>query len=172
MNPSPSLVDRQLPVQSGARLSPDGVYRYALTRVLCPIAEPVVCWIMLNPSKADALTDDPTVRRCMQFSRNWDFGAMIVVNLFALRSTDPVELQRYTDPVGPENQYWLGKAVALSSRVVCAWGEHGGLYGRDVQVLRFLRFIGETPYCLGTTRQGRPRHPVRLAYSTKLQVLA
>lgn len=153
---------------SGALISADGVYRYSLTRTFSPLTDPTVCWIMLNPSKADAHRDDATVRRCIGFSRQAGFGAMMIVNLFALRSTYPYELTRVEDPVGPENDFWIRHVSELCNQVICAWGDRGSLLGRDKQVLEALHKLGRYPYCLGKTKSGNPRHPVRLPYSTKL----
>lgn len=86
-------------VESDARLSPCGLYRYTLTRTW-DATKPRACWIGLNPSTADASEDDPTIRRMCGFADAWKCGGIIVVNLFALRATDPKELRRVKDPVG------------------------------------------------------------------------
>lgn len=155
--------------QRGADLSECGTYRYRLWRIWDP-ALARICWIMLNPSTADALLDDATVRRCVGFSRAWGYGSLEVVNLFALRSTDPRALRSHPDPVGPENDLAIESAVRRSLRVVAAWGNHGWIGGRDEIVRDRLRRLGVDPYHLGLTKQGRPRHPVRLAKSTELQL--
>src|SRR5262245_38555366 len=85
-----------------AVFSPCRKYRYSLTRIW-DAERPNVMFVGLNPSTADDQVDDPTVRRCIGFARKWRFGGMIIVNLFAYRSTDPNRLQEILDPVGPEN---------------------------------------------------------------------
>jgi len=151
----------------GAELSPDGVYRYELTRRWS--AAPRDVWIMLNPSTADAELDDPTVRRCISFSRSWGAGAISVVNLFALRATNPDELLRHPDPIGSSNDGAIAKAVSVArahdGRVLAAWGGHAmaghrGLHVRDL--------VGGPLQCLGTTRSGNPRHPLYVRGSTEL----
>jgi hypothetical protein len=104
-----------------ARISECGRYRYTLMRRWG--AKPGgLTWIMLNPSTADAEQDDPTIRRCMTFTQKFGYDSMVVVNLFALRATDPRELLDAEDPLGPENGIWVRKACHQGALVVAAWG--------------------------------------------------
>jgi hypothetical protein len=86
--------------ERAAVLSECGRYRYVLTRTwdhdLAACA-----FIGLNPSTADAHEDDPTIRRCIRFARDWGHGGLIMLNLFAWRSTDPRGLLDAIFPVGP-----------------------------------------------------------------------
>src|SRR4051812_17109287 len=109
--------------QRGALLSDDGLYRYRLWRIWEELA-PVMVWVMLNPSTADADVDDPSIRKCVGFAKANGCGGIIVVNLFAWRATDPKELRAVADPVGPENDAhirWAVKAPLLAT-VVAGWG--------------------------------------------------
>jgi hypothetical protein len=99
------------PEPSGATFDPTGAYRYALWRVWDGNRPPLV-FVMLNPSIADAERDDPTIRRCLGFACAWGYGALTVVNLFALRATCPHTLRRAADPVGPDNDEHLRAALA------------------------------------------------------------
>lgn len=144
--------------KSAAGLSPDGMYRYWLRRTWNE-DKPVVCFIMLNPSTADAHVDDATIRRCVGFAKSWGYGALSVVNLFAYRATDPKELSKAADPIGPENDVCI-EATTLNRRVVCAWGCGGELKGRAKEVLESLRRREIDVRCLGTTKDGHPRHPL------------
>ena len=140
-----------------ATLSADRTYRYLLTRRWDD--GPVMTWIMLNPSTADADTDDPTIRRCTGFARREGCGAICVVNLFALRATDPRELRTSPDPVGPDNDSFLLERTRAGS-VVAAWGSHGSLNGRSRAVAALL-VAAEVPLlALGVTSSGEPRHPL------------
>lgn len=145
----------------------EGAYRYRLMR-RWGAPEPRVCWVMLNPSTADASADDPTIRRCLDFSASWGYGALEVVNLFALRSTDPRSLARDEDPVGPRNDASILAAATLEQTlVVCAWGASGTLLGRDQSVLALLRSRGVQLHYLALTKGGHPGHPLYLPRTTK-----
>jgi hypothetical protein len=156
-----------------AIMSPDGVYRYSLTRQLSsrPGRLKHCTWIMLNPSTATAEIDDPTIRRCIGFATSWECHALTVVNLFALRATDPTELAAHADPVGPENDGYIITAANLGGIVVAAWGVHGILHGRDRVVRDLMKRYGHELRCLGTTQGGFPRHPLYVKGDTQLVLL-
>jgi hypothetical protein len=146
-------------MKSTAIISEDGIYRYELTREWDEGRHAL--WIMLNPSTADASQDDPTIRRCISFSQRWGFGGLRVCNLFALRATDPKELLGCPDPVGPENDDYILKNAELASCVHLAWGTKGALKGRAEAVVQLLRATGrQYLLCLGTTKDGHPKHPL------------
>ena len=142
-------------------------YRYLLTRRWDDPTGPNVLWIMLNPSTADETEDDPTIRKCVGFSKLWGCSALSVVNLFALRSTDPRKLYTAKNPVGPENNEWIRNVVKTASFVVIAWGARGSFMDRDYSVLSILKAAGVEVFCLGTTKSGEPKHPLYISYSTK-----
>lgn len=133
-------------------------YRYRLWRRWSN--EPKLTYILLNPSTATADVDDPTVGRCHARAMREGFGAFEVVNLFALRSTDPKVLRLSVDPVGPLNDSAILDACADAGRIVCAWGKHGSYLGRDSSVLALLdtRLL----HCLGRNKDGTPKHPLYL----------
>lgn len=149
-------------VGATATFSQGHTYRYALTR-RWDLTRPLAVFVMLNPSTADAFADDPTIRRCISFARSWTAGGLLVLNLFGLRATDPQVLRRHPDPVGPDNDLVIAERLADNEPVgpvICAWGTRGTLNGRADQVLRLLRGYGVRPLCLGTTKDGHPRHPL------------
>lgn len=146
-------------MHGSAVFSEDRVYRYRLEREWDTVL-PKLAWMMLNPSTADAEQDDPTIRRCIGFARDWGYGGIVVVNVYALRATDPRELARYPDPVGPENDREI--VDVMSSYVnVAAWGTKA-LGDDSVQMSRLLREKRSLfpAYCLGLTKGGHPRHPL------------
>ena len=144
---------------SGAAFSADRMHRYVLTRTW-DTGCPAMTWIMLNPSTADAMKDDPTIRRCVRFAQREDYGGISVVNLFALRTTDPRVLARDGDPLGLSNDLFIDMHARPGSLVVAAWGAHGTLCGRAADVSYRLTAAGVTLKCLGVTKDGHPRHPL------------
>jgi hypothetical protein len=142
---------------AGAVFNEPRTHRYLLERHWLP--GPVVTWIMLNPSTAGAVADDPTIRRCARLARREGCGGMRVVNLYALRATDPRELRRHPDPIGSRNDQFIEEQTR-DSLVVAAWGAHGALNDRGHEVGRRLAAAGIHLHCLGVTSAGHPRHPL------------
>jgi hypothetical protein len=158
-----------------AYITPDGRYRYHLRRQLAddPTA-PAMVFIMLNPSTADATTDDATIRRCKGFAEREGYGALEVVNLFAWRATDPQELRTVPDPVGPDNDRHILAAATRAGTVVAGWGAYVlslGMVGaeRVGWVAGKLERAGVQLCCLGISGAGQPRHPLMLRADAPLQ---
>ncbi|MHB8595182.1 MAG: DUF1643 domain-containing protein [Ktedonobacteraceae bacterium] len=149
---------------SGAVFDKTNTYRYALWRAWS-LDHPQITFIMLNPSTADAQRNDPTISRCIAFAQCWGFGALEVVNLFAYKATHPSDLLKAANPVGEENDRFLLQALSRSSCLVAAWGTKGTLLARDKQVLQLLGHWRQV-YCLGTTRDGHPLHPLYVSRNT------
>jgi len=144
-------------MKATAIFSPDRKFRYFLTRTWDANA-PLVAFICLNPSTADEFHDDPTVRRCLAYARDWGYGGLLVANLFALRTTDPRGLRKVHDPVGPDNDTWIKRAAARSDLCIAAWGNGGRLHGRGRIVRNMLPHL----HCLGVNHSGEPAHPLYL----------
>lgn len=146
-------------------------YRYSLKR-WWSVDFPQITFIMLNPSRADELHNDPTIRRCIDFAYVWGFGSLEVVNLFAYCTSNPTELLRVNDPIGKDNDHFLIQAVANAHFTVIAWGTQGTLLDRNRHVLDLLAQT-ENLYCLGHTKEGHPRHPLYLKkYTTLVRIPA
>lgn len=143
---------------TGAIFSECRTYRYALWRRWGEGA--AALFIGLNPSTADEARDDPTIRRCIRFARDWGHDAVVVVNLFAYRATDPRNLIGLADPIGPDNDLALAQCHDVAAITVAAWGVNGRLNDRADAVMRWLDPIGKPLHCLGTTKDGHPRHPL------------
>ena len=150
--------------ENDAVISPDGKYRYKLTRSLGK-SELSAAFILLNPSTADDTEDDQTVKRCTYFARKFGFGRIAVYNLFAYRATLPMDLFGYEEPIGPENDKYLLESVRYD-KIIAAWGDHGNHLGRDKIVLNLLKYT--KIFCLGKTKSGSPRHPLYLSKNTEL----
>lgn len=172
---SGGVVAGETPIETkmAAVLSPCGRYRYRLIRAW-DHSLPMVTWVMLNPSTADAQRDDLTLTKCQGFARRWGFGGVVVINLYAWRETDPAKLVAHAaagvDVVGPENDLHLRAVLTGAHLVVCAWGAHPIARARVAAVLAMVPG-GVACECLGRTAEGAPRHPSRLAYATPREVL-
>ena len=155
-----------------AIISPDGKYRYRLWRDLGGYSlSHSVCFVMLNPSTADATEDDPTIRRCIGFARRFGYNHLSVVNLFAYRATNPSMLLEVgpREAIGPDNDRHIVDAVCGAHGVICAWGNRGSLGNRGEEVLKLIRAQGVEPECLGTTKIGQPAHPLYLSNTLLLK---
>ena len=147
-----------------AVFSPCDTYRYALGREWAS-GNGTLNFLMLNPSTADSVKNDPTVERCEQRARKMGFRRLIVTNLFAFRSTDPKWLRLIGDPVGPENDRFILAAAKESRMVIAAWGDHGKLFGRSSAVRAMLS--GVNLHALKLNASGEPKHPLYCSYETK-----
>jgi hypothetical protein len=140
--------------------SPDRSHRYTLIHRWDELLNPDhgIAWICLNPSTADENQLDPTLRRIRDFSATWGYSFFVMLNLFAWRATQPADMKRTADPIGPDNDrliaHWSGKV----DRVMLGWGEHGAHLGRDQQVLAYLD--RSKTFCLERNASGQPKHPL------------
>lgn len=163
------LFDTPTAMYRGAVISDCGIYRYSLIRRWADDG-PVATFLMLNPSVADAEKDDNTIRRDIGFARAWGCAAMVALNLYAFRATQPRVLWTAIDPVGPENDAFLSRyAQRASDRgwpLIAAWGAHA----RPDRVAAVLALPGMTALqALGVTKSGAPRHPLYVKADAPLQ---
>lgn len=149
--------------RSTATFSPCRNYRYCLFR-LWNSNKPTILFIGLNPSTADETTDDPTIRRCINFAKEWGYGSLFMGNLFAKRSTDPKKLKIFADPIGKENDNCLKQMALQSTMIVAMWGSMGSFLSRGIEVRKLFPKL----YILGLTHNKQPKHPLYLPSSTKL----
>lgn len=139
-------------------------YRYSLTRIWDPKGQRAL-FVMLNPSTATEVQNDPTVERCERRARALGFGAFQVTNIFAWRDTDPRKMRAATDPVGPQNDTTILDGVAWADQIIAAWGAHGAHLDRGARVESLLRATGKGAHHLGLTKHGHPKHPLYIAYA-------
>lgn len=144
-----------------ARLSDCRTFRYELHRRWGP--GPMVAFIGLNPSTADETEDDPTIRRCIRYARDWGYDALCMVNLFAFRATDPTVMKKQTDPVGPDNLATLKRVSTEARMLIAAWGTHGVHLGQGAKIAKELPRL----HCLSKTSAGFPGHPLYLKADLK-----
>ena len=151
---------------SDAFFSKDRKHRYALWRVWNNNL-PKVLFIGLNPSTADEVKDDPTIRRCINYAKDWGYGGYIMGNIFAYRSTDPKNLKLTNNPIGIDNNSWLIKLHSEASLTIGAWGNHGKYLDRGREVINLIDDL----YCLRVTKEGHPSHPLYLPGNLKPIIL-
>lgn len=144
-------------------------YRYSLTRTW-DSAKGSVLFVMLNPSTATEIQNDPTVERCERRARALGFGGFTVCNIFAWRDTDPFAMRRAAAPIGPENDAAIRAAAAQAQQIVAAWGTHGAHLDRGPEVEILLRATGRPLTHLGLSKAGHPKHPLYISYATEPMV--
>ncbi len=137
-------------------------YRYQLSREWDDQL-PKVAFVGLNPSTADHRVDDPTIRRCISFARDWGYGGMIIVNLFAYRTPYPEELKQADDPVGPRNTFYLNKVFNETEIQVAIWGNDGTFLGRAEKYKNRFRPL----HAIKINQSGEPAHPLYLKKQMK-----
>ena len=151
---------------AGAVFSKCRRWRYLLWRCWDE-SKPVANFLMLNPSTADEFQLDPSCTRARKYAERWGFGALVVTNIFAWRSTDPSALRMVENPVGRGNDRAIVQAATTAKLVVCAWGEHGAHLGRGDAVLGMLRQHAVAPHSLRLNASGHPAHPLYLPGSLR-----
>lgn len=148
-------------------------YRYLLTRVWDDTGRRAL-FVMLNPSTATEIQNDPTVERCERRARALGFGAFRVTNIFAWRDTDPKLMRAAEDPIGPENDAALVSSatdwIRPGDQIICAWGAHGDHLDRGNTVKTLLRNTGKPLFTLGLTKSGHPKHPLYIGYDQQPSV--
>mgnify|MGYP000480588151 CR=1 FL=1 len=148
-------------------------WRYRLSQIWDE-DKPALYWLMLNPSTADELKNDPTVERCERRARMWNYGGSVVFNIFAYRATDPKDMRACADPVGPDNDMWIKRLAAQSHDIdiVAGWGEHGAHLNRGEAVLDIFRAAQGRITALKINASGHPAHPLYIPYKAQPKPLA
>ncbi|RKD75223.1 hypothetical protein ATL39_0921 [Sinobaca qinghaiensis] len=145
----------------------DRTYRYSL-KCIWDDQKDIVTFIMLNPSVADADLCDPTLKRCMNFSKSWGYGGMNILNLYALISTNPKGLKLHNDPIGPENDKHLFEALKNTDKIVLACGQsYKGVKNRITNIMSLIN--DQEIYCIDTTVKNIPKHPLYLKGNSVLK---
>ena len=143
-----------------ATVSDNQLYRYQLTRIW-DTSLPLVMFICLNPSTADHNNDDPTILKCINYASKWGYGGLVMGNLFAYRATEPLDMRKAKDPIGPLNNHHLKLMSNQVDKIVCGWGNHGKHLGRDEEVISMFDKL----YAMKINITGSPAHPLYLKQS-------
>ena len=138
-------------------------YRYSLT---IDGPDDLCCFVGLNPSTADEFVDDPTVRRCRNFARDWGYGGLVMLNAYGFRSTDPKGLLTIDDPVGSGNDDAMIEWFARSPRILLAWGRHADP-ARAARIHELLAPHRSKCVALVKNKGSRPTHPLYVAANTQ-----
>ena len=152
-------------LERDAVISDCGQYRYLLRRTWDHDRMRAL-FVMLNPSTADADIDDPTIRSCGRLCRSWGYGSFEVVNLFGWRATDPKDLAKAADPIGPKNDHIAVLAISRCDVTICAWGAHVMAEKRASPMQRLIECHQPAAFCLGKTKSGAPKHPLYIKTGT------
>ena len=126
-----------------------------------------VVFVGLNPSTADDSVNDATTRRCISIAKDLGFGSLTLVNLFAVRSTDPKALKRFVDPIGIGNHEILNKHSRDSSIKIAMWGNYGTYLQRDV----YARELFSELHCFRITKENQPSHVLYLPKEIEIRKL-
>lgn len=156
-------------LERDAVISACGKYRYLLRRTW-DAKLPRALIVMLNPSTADAEIDDPTIRSCIRLCRALGYGSFEVVNIFGLRATDPDELRKAEDPIGPMNERTVCAAVLRCDICIVAWGAYPPAQEKSIWLRNWIRSHRPAIYCFGKTKAGAPKHPLYIKSGTQLEV--
>lgn len=151
-----------------AIISKDELYRYLLFRYISePNLTGILGYIMLNPSTADAFTDDQTILRCKRRAMRLGYYGIYVGNLYAYRTVDPQELKKTGYLVGPKNDHYIQVMASKCSRIIVGWGNHAQPE-RAKQVMELLTSSPAGIYHLGMNKTGQPKHPLYTGYNIKM----
>ena len=150
-----------------AIISEDRKYRYSLTRE-DPYARKDafsnLLFVMLNPSTADDQKDDPTLRKCIGFMHRWNYRNLEVVNLFAVRASDPTYIKCVSDPIGPDNLVAQTNALRKAHKVIVGWGRNGYYLDADRKFCELANSLDVPIYAIRINLSGSPAHPLYIPY--------
>ncbi len=144
-------------------------YRYSLVHVIDPLIgtrERLAMFIGLNPSKGDEAKLDPTLQIVRNLTIMHGCDHFVMTNLFAFCATEPKDMLRQLDPIGPENDKTLHRWAKKAAVIICCWGADGDHLRRDAKVTAALSKYELR--CLALTSKGAPHHPLRLRRTNQL----
>lgn len=158
-------------ISSGADFSECKKYRYKLWRVW-DTKRPLLYFILMNPSTADEVKNDPTIERQCRRAKSLGFGGVIILNCGAIRETDSKKAWSDSDPVGPANVETITREVERNPEAIfiAGWGKPARSCGADRHILDLFRRLGHPLWCLGVNKDGSPKHPLYVGYDVPMQI--
>lgn len=156
--------------------SEDNVYRYAIGRAWDPepsepwdTVRPVFSVTAINPSKARHDVDDPTLDKLVHYAKQEGCGSLLLRNLAAYSSTDPDELGKVQDPIGPRNHEVLAFDPLFAMRVA-AWGNFPSKRVRQrlLSSVNLVKTVSRGLHVFGFNKTGEPKHPLYLKNATRV----
>lgn len=142
-------------MKTDAIFSPCRQYRYAYYNEW-DASKPKVMFIGLNPTDMDENQSNPTLRRCINFAKDWGYGGLYVTNLFARLALTPEQLKIAQEPIGQENNDWLIKLAKECDLIIAAWGNDGKHLNRSAEMKQLIPKM----MCLKINQSGEPAHPL------------
>lgn len=150
---------------SDAGISSCKRFRWWLYRDIIPTIQKdygLIVWVMMNPSTADHSKNDPTINRIMAYSRGWGYSGLLVLNIYAIRSTQQANIK---GQVGSRNDWWLSTIFEFARKkdvpIVCAWGVKHKDRGDEVRSI--AKRVGKKLLCLELSTNAEPKHPLYLS---------
>lgn len=150
---------------SGAVFDYSRSYRFLLWRFWDD--RPRMLLIGLNPSTANEISEDPTIRRGMGFAHRWGYGGMYWCNVLPYCSTDPKRLTSAV-AVHKANIPAIQMAHGLSVLTVCCWGDGIELAENGREIAEHVKELVQPAMCFGLTQKGNPTHPLYLKGNSEL----
>jgi hypothetical protein len=151
-------------LESGAVFSTCQRYRQLLYRKWADTtAKPgYVLWIGMNPSTADGSVDDPTVFKERKFTVRFGYAEYRKCNVMDYRATKPkMLLGEGVEPCSPDNLPEIIRQAEGAAMVILAFGApHKRLRKYGEGVIAALRERKIDLYCINTTKDGLPSHPL------------
>jgi hypothetical protein len=157
---------------TGAIFSEEKDHRFALWRTW-DRELPSILFIGLNPSRGNQFYNDPTLTRCINFSKSWGYGTMFFGNLFSNVEPDSDMMRAISmhesriDEV--TTNLWLDQMLSMTDEVVCAWGSWDFIERRKKAVIGMISNWFESPKCFGKNKDGNPKHPLYLKATSTLK---
>ena len=158
-------------------------YRWSLSYTISKSKKEII-FIGLNPSLSNSVFIDNTTKKIIKISRNYNYGKVKLLNLFALISSNSDKIFTHKNPVGYLNNMHIYKNLKYWSEnnncdLWLGWGNKGIFKNRNKKILKkIFKFytIKKTnfktplgPLFIKKTIQDNPIHPLYCPDNSILQ---